>query len=87
VNRVVDDDRLDAAVSEMVQSVLTSGPEAVAMAKTLIGNVPSMTPDEFKPYTAEMIARLRISKEGQEGMDAYLNKRTPSWVPAKKEGK
>lgn len=87
VNRVVDDDRLDAAVSDMVQSVLTSGPEAIAMAKTLIGNVPSMPPDKFKPYTAEMIARLRISKEGQEGMDAYLNKRTPSWAPAKKEGK
>ncbi len=87
VNRVVDDDKLDAAIEEVVQSILTSGPEAVAMAKKLIGNVPSMTPDQFKPYTAEMIARLRISDEGQEGMDAYLNKRTPSWVPAKKEGK
>ncbi len=32
------------------------------------------------PYTAEMIARLRISPEGQEGMDAFLNKRTPNWV-------
>jgi methylglutaconyl-CoA hydratase len=50
------------------------------MAKELIANVPLMTPDQFKPYTAEMIARLRKSDEGQEGMDAFLNKRKPNWV-------
>ena len=87
VNRVVDDDKLDSSIEEVVQAILTSGPEAVAMAKKLIGNVPAMTPDRFKPYTAEMIAKLRISDEGQEGMDAFLNKRTPSWVPPKKAGK
>jgi methylglutaconyl-CoA hydratase len=87
VNRVVDDENLDTAVEEVVQSILTSGPEAVAMAKKLIGNVPLMAPDRFKPYTAEMIAKLRISDEGQEGMDAFLKKRTPSWVPLKKAGK
>lgn len=87
VNRVVDDDKLDSSIEEVVQAILTSGPEAVAMAKQLIGNVPAMTPDRFKPYTAEMIAKLRISDEGQEGMDAFLTKRAPSWVPPKKAGK
>ena len=80
VNKVVDDDQLDAEVEKLTESILSSGPEAVAMAKQLIGEVPSMTPEQFKPYTAEMIARLRISEEGQEGMDAYLNKRKPRWV-------
>lgn len=84
VNRVVDDDKLDATVEEYVQSIITSGPEAVAMAKKLVSSVPLMTPEEYKPYTAEMIARLRISKEGQEGMDAFLNKRTPNWAAGKK---
>ena len=87
VNRVADDDTLDAAIDEIIQAILTSGPEAVAMAKKLISNVPAMTPSEYKPYTAEMIAKLRISNEGQEGMDAFLNKRLPSWVPAKKAGR
>ncbi len=50
------------------------------MAKKLVSEVPSMTPEQFKPYTAEMIAKLRISDEGQEGMDAFLNKRKPKWV-------
>ena len=80
VNKVVDDELLDSEVDSLVASVLSSGPEAVAMAKKLVSEVPSMTPEQFKPYTAEMIARLRVSAEGQEGMDAFLNKRPPRWV-------
>ncbi|HWR83368.1 MAG TPA: enoyl-CoA hydratase-related protein [Candidatus Deferrimicrobium sp.] len=80
VNKVVDDEQLDTEVEKLTASILSSGPEAVAMAKKLISEVPSMTPKQFKPYTAEMIARLRISEEGQEGMAAYLHKRKPGWV-------
>ena len=80
VNRVVDDDTLDEETDRLLHSILTSGPEAVAMAKKLISTVPGMTPEQFKPYTAEMIARLRVSQEGQEGMDAFLNKRKPRWA-------
>ncbi len=83
VNKVVDDDRLDTEVETLVQSILTSGPEAVAMAKKLVSEVPLMEPSQFKPYTAEMIARLRVSQEGQEGMDAFLNKRPPRWTSDK----
>jgi methylglutaconyl-CoA hydratase len=80
VNKVVDDKDLDDEVETLIQSILTSGPEAVAMAKKLVSEVPMMHPDQFKPFTAEMIAKLRVSDEGQEGMDAFLNKRKPRWV-------
>ena len=80
VNKFVADDMLDSTVDDLVQTILSSGPEAVSMAKKLVSEVPSMTPEQFKPYTAEMIAKLRISDEGQEGMDAFLNKRKPNWV-------
>lgn len=83
VNKVVNDEELDAEVNALVKVILTSGPEAVAMAKKLVSEVPSMTPKQFKPYTAEMIARIRGSVEGQEGMDAFLNKRTPRWSDSK----
>jgi methylglutaconyl-CoA hydratase len=36
--------------------------------------------EEAKTYTAEMIARLRVSREGQEGMAAFLEKRKPAWA-------
>jgi methylglutaconyl-CoA hydratase len=35
---------------------------------------------EAKAYTAEMIAHLRVSPEGQEGMAAFLEKRKPKWT-------
>jgi methylglutaconyl-CoA hydratase len=35
---------------------------------------------DFQAYTARVIAELRQSPEGQEGMDAFLNKRKPKWV-------
>jgi methylglutaconyl-CoA hydratase len=34
---------------------------------------------EARDYTANMIAQLRISKEGLEGMKAFLEKRKPAW--------
>jgi methylglutaconyl-CoA hydratase len=80
INRVVDDEALDDETDKLLKFILSSGPEAVAMAKKLISEVPGMTPEQFKPYTAEMIAKLRVSDEGQEGMDAFLSKRKPGWV-------
>ncbi|MDZ4723984.1 MAG: enoyl-CoA hydratase-related protein [candidate division Zixibacteria bacterium] len=79
VNSVVADGDLDNEVDKLIASILSSGPSAVSMAKKLISEVSAMPPEEFKPYTAEIIARLRISAEGQEGMDAFLNKRKPKW--------
>lgn len=79
INKVVDDDQLDTAVDELVESLLSSGPNAVTNAKKLISVLPLMSREEYKPYTAKLIADLRKSDEGQEGMNAFLNKRKPKW--------
>ena len=79
VNDAVPHDRLMARVDEYVAMLLTSGPEALRMSKTLVQTVPGMPLDEAGPYTAEMIARLRISPEAQEGMAAFFAKRPPNW--------
>ncbi len=81
INKVVDDDQLHNAVDELVESLLSSGPNAVSNAKKLISALPLMTKEEYKPYTAKLIADLRKSEEGQEGMNAFLNKRKPKWSP------
>lgn len=43
------------------------------------------SPQPFPPLMvqeqlASEIARIRVSKEGQEGLSAFLEKRKPSWI-------
>lgn len=78
-NQVVLQENLQEKVEEIVGLLLTSGPEAMAQCKELLFKVPSMSLEEAKSYTARMIAHLRVSDEGQEGMAAFLEKRKPRW--------
>jgi methylglutaconyl-CoA hydratase len=80
VNEVAKDGELDAVVAKWVNQLVTSGPVAIARCKELIKRVPQMDLDEAGPYTAEMIAQMRVSAEGQEGMAAFLEKRKPKWA-------
>jgi len=80
VNQVVPSTQLDIAVDEKVKQLLSSGPKAIAMCKELLKNVPGMSFDKAMTYTAEMIASMRIGDEGQEGMNAFLEKRKPKWT-------
>lgn len=80
VNKVVPHEELDEKVDEVIRLLLSSGPEAMASCKELLHKVPAMSAEAAKAFTAEMIARLRVSQEGQEGMAAFLEKRKPKWV-------
>jgi methylglutaconyl-CoA hydratase len=80
VNQVVPREKLEETVDELVSLLLTSGPEALANCKELIFQVPQMGLEEVKEFTARMIANLRISEEGQEGMASFLEKRKPKWI-------
>jgi len=80
VNQVVPLEELDRAVQEKADQLISSGPKAITMCKELLKNVPGMDFDKAKTYTADMIARMRIGDEGQEGMNAFLEKRKPKWT-------
>lgn len=80
VNAVAPPEELDAAVGNYLTHLVSSGPEAIRTCKELLRKVPQMSHDEVKRYTAEVIARIRISDEGQEGMGAFLEKRRPEWT-------
>ena len=79
VNRIAPPEELDSAVGEVVRMLLSSGPDALAVCKELLNTVPGMSLEEAKEYTVRVIADLRIGAEGQEGMNAFLEKRPPSW--------
>lgn len=79
VNRVVPPEELDREVGRYVDTLVSSGPGALTTCKRMIRDVTEMDLGRAGPYTAEMIARLRMSDEGQEGMSAFLQRRRPAW--------
>jgi methylglutaconyl-CoA hydratase len=81
VRAVVPEPDLDAAVEHRVEELLQAGPHAVAEAKALLRAVAGRGLDDVLHETAERIAAVRASPEGQEGLRAFLEKRKPDWVP------
>ncbi|MGB8599348.1 MAG: enoyl-CoA hydratase-related protein, partial [Burkholderiales bacterium] len=76
-----DEETLDQTIATIIEAILRGGPAAVMEAKDLISAV-AWRPvnDSLIADTAERIARVRASKEGKEGLDAFLNKRKPNWI-------
>ena len=64
---------LDAAVERIVAELESAGPRAARHAKRLVLERPD------GPETARRIAERRSSDEGQEGLRAFLERRTPNW--------
>ena len=71
IHEVTDD--LDGAVERVVGELLSAGPSAARAAKEL-----ARAPQSAEE-TAERIAAHRTSQEGQEGLRAFLEKRSPGW--------
>jgi methylglutaconyl-CoA hydratase len=65
---------LDAAVERILAELASAGPRAARHAKRLVLERPD------SPETARRIAERRTSDEGQEGLRAFLERRSPSWV-------
>lgn len=84
VNTVTDD--LAAAQAQLVKQLRQNGPAAVAAAKQLIADVAEQPLTErVRQTTIERIASIRVSKEGQEGLSAFLEKRSPAWQPTEQK--
>ena len=81
VHEVVTADVLDDTVESVVANLLKAGPHSLAAAKRLIAEqaVDAEARAVLKRKTAQLIAKLRVSPEGQEGLSAFLEKRAPDW--------
>ena len=81
VSDVVSADALDARVAQLANTICGNGPAAVRAAKDLVNAVAGQELDrELIEDSCARIAHIRVSKEGQEGLDAFLNKRKPNWL-------
>lgn len=83
VQRVVPAAELDTAVAERVDKLLAAAPGAQAAIKILLPQVLYHTPTAARTVTAHAIAARRASAEGQEGLQAFLEKRIPQWRNAR----
>jgi len=80
-HRVVTHDDLDDAVEAMLETLLAGSPQASRATKALLADV-ARDPDSAatREHTCLVIAELRVSPEGQEGLASFLEKRRPAWT-------
>lgn len=79
VHEVVTPDILDETVNMVASSLLKGGPHALLAAKRFIAEQDGDR-RALKKKTAQLIAELRTSEEGQEGLTAFLEKRNADWI-------
>lgn len=63
---------------QLTQQLLSNAPEAMAFTKKLIGELLSIDNSEVE-NTAALLAKVRVSKEAQDGINAFLNKTEAPW--------
>ena len=81
VHEVVTTAALDGKVMELAQALVNAGPDAVRLCKKLVQDVAGydITP-ELVAMTVGSIADVRVSPEGREGLQSFLQKRKPNWT-------
>ncbi len=81
LHQVVPAEALNEAVARQVNLLQAAGPLAAAGAKRLVHAVTAHADGtKHDADNAALIARLRVSPEGQEGIAAFLDKRAPGWA-------
>ena len=76
---VADIDALDQRIAALLDELRSAGPGAVRRAKALLRELRTVPSAEARRRMPRHIAEQRTSAEGQEGLAAFLAKRTPSW--------
>ncbi len=81
VHEVCHADELDTRVTNLADQIALGGPQALLAAKRLVADVQQATLDEnLLQETAQRIASLRVSNEGQAGLLAFLDKTRAPWI-------
>jgi methylglutaconyl-CoA hydratase len=87
VHEVLPSEQMHARAEALATQILGNGPQAVREAKKLIREVMRKPMNAALDHAVELIAHLRTSSEGQEGLRAFLEKRSPAWKQVFPENK
>ena len=80
---VADQEGATEAIDSIISEVLTTGPSAATLAKELSIGFDRWTGDDesLRNWTLDFTSRMRGSREGQEGLSSFLEKRPADWKP------
>jgi len=81
VDEAVKTDDIENYVHALIQSLLQNGKNALKEIKNtihLLGDI--KITQEMVHQTAEILARVRVTPEAVEGLNAFLDKRKPQWI-------
>lgn len=79
IDNVVTEEKIDEIIQKYLKIIQSSGPKSIEEVKKLTNAYEKMNLDNYKEHTVKKIAELRISKEGQEGINAFLEKKKTKW--------
>jgi len=82
LHEVVAADALDPTIDKLLEALLAGAPQALAATKALIREIGGRPlNDALLEDSAARLAAARASREGAEGIAAFLEKRRPDWAP------
>ncbi len=81
IAEVCDDvESMDTWIRQITKSLMENAPGALAVCKHTLREVAGADWTRIEKLTTNRIAERRVSAEGQEGLKAFLEKRTPNWI-------
>jgi len=86
VHERVSEESLADTVATLCAKIVSNSPDAVRTCKRLLHNIAGEAiTDELIADTVKEIADIRASKQGREGVQAFLQKRKPDWLVDKQK--
>ncbi len=79
INRVVPDDQLDEAVSDLIASIIRYSPAVIGLGKAAFYRQADVDQHQAYLQTREVMVQNAQMEDAREGIGAFLEKRTPTW--------
>jgi enoyl-CoA hydratase/carnithine racemase len=80
INRVVPETALDGAVLALARQITNKSPLTVRIGKEAFYRQSEMDLEAAYRYAADVMTRNMLARDAGEGIDAFLQKRTPAWT-------
>lgn len=79
VSRVAPDAEIDRAVADLTSDICAKSPVAIRTGKAMFGRQRSMGLEEAYAYAGHVMACNMMAEDAAEGIDAFIEKRSPVW--------